>query len=363
MKETKKIMIVTPYFPPKIGGVENYAYNIAQGLREKFGWDIVIVTSSNNKQVQNHDIEGLKVYTLPALFTFSNTPINPFWYFQLKEIIKKERPGLINAHSPVPFLSDMAALAAGKIPFILTYHAPSMKKGSLLLDLIIRSYEHFGLNRLKNKSSKIICCSEFVRRTMFNNNSKSLVISPAVDLKVFKPDPKVKKELNTILFIARHSKLYKIKGLYSLTEAIKPLPGVKLKVIGEKRSLKNPQITFLGIMTHPEIYKEMQKAAVLALPSSSNTEGFGMVLIEAMACKTAVIGTNGGGIPEIISDGKDGFLVPPNNVKALREAIQKVVGHKKLITQMGENGYQKVKQKFIWEEKVSETEKVMSQFL
>jgi hypothetical protein len=50
------------------------------------------------------------------------------WYFQIKNIIKKEKPDVINTHTPVPFISDVTARVCGDIPFILTYHAASLYK-------------------------------------------------------------------------------------------------------------------------------------------------------------------------------------------------------------------------------------------
>src|SRR5438309_10092407 len=138
----KKIMFVTPYFYPSSGGVENYVYNLAKGLKIKYTWDIVVVTSNpHSATVECNNKDGITIYRLPSLFTISNTPINPFWYFYLKKIITQEKPSLINAHAPVPFIADVAALTAGKIPFILTYHAGPMKKGKLFFDMIIGIYE------------------------------------------------------------------------------------------------------------------------------------------------------------------------------------------------------------------------------
>src|SRR3989344_8783646 len=110
----KKIMFVTPYFYPKIGGLENYAYNIAKGLKKKYDWEVVVVTSNHEQphKYKEEKIDGMKVYRLPRWFKVSNTPINPMWYFMIKKIIKKERPNIINAHTPVPFMADMAAMAA-----------------------------------------------------------------------------------------------------------------------------------------------------------------------------------------------------------------------------------------------------------
>src|SRR3989338_4119208 len=120
--EKKKLLMVTPYFYPKIGGLENYAFNISKGLKEKYNWEIVVITSNHeNTGYQEETINGIKIYRLPRWFKVSNTPINPMWYWQIKDIIKKENPNVINAHSPVPFIADMAAKAAKSlgIPFVL----------------------------------------------------------------------------------------------------------------------------------------------------------------------------------------------------------------------------------------------------
>src|SRR5258708_3788357 len=130
INQKPKILLATPYFPPLTGGVQNYVSHIATGLHKNYGWEIVIVTSSKKiKSIKIENRDGLKIYYLPVKFNISNTPVNPEWYLNLKSIFNDEKPNLINAHAPVPFLADLAAIAAGKTPFILTYHTGSMKKG------------------------------------------------------------------------------------------------------------------------------------------------------------------------------------------------------------------------------------------
>src|SRR5437667_4672077 len=117
-KKNKKIIIVTPYFYPRTGGLENYAFNIAKGLKKKNRWNVTVITSNHlgNKKTKEF-IEGIKIYRLPILFKISNTPINPMWYFDIKKIIFEEKPDVINAHSPVPFIADITASVSAEIPF------------------------------------------------------------------------------------------------------------------------------------------------------------------------------------------------------------------------------------------------------
>ena len=60
-----KILIVTPYFTPHIGGVENYAYNIGKGLKEKYGWEVVVVTSNyEERKYKEEQMDRMKIYRL-----------------------------------------------------------------------------------------------------------------------------------------------------------------------------------------------------------------------------------------------------------------------------------------------------------
>ena len=148
-----KILIVTPYFYPETGGVANYVDNLSKGLVNKHGFEVIIVTSGENTNISEIKTSEMKVYRLKRWFKISNTPINPSWYFQIKKIIEKENPDVINAHMPVPFISDVTARVCGDIPFILTYHTGAMMlKGKLLEDFLIKFYESFILKATLKKS-------------------------------------------------------------------------------------------------------------------------------------------------------------------------------------------------------------------
>ncbi len=136
------------------------------------------------------------------------------------------------------------------------------------------------------------------------------------------------------------------------------LPEVKLCIVGEKGDFTDERILSVGIKHGEDLVEEMQKASLLVLSSLAHMESFGMVLIEAMACQTPVIGTNVGGIPEVINDGVDGFLVPPQDSNALALAISKILADKELATRMGQAGEVKVKEKFTWETRAALTKEV-----
>lgn len=361
MEDNKvKLLLVAPYFPPRSGGLENYAFNIAQGLTQVSGYEVVVVTSNpDDKRQIIEEYCGIKVYRLPAMFRIANTPINPLWYLSIKKIIRAEKPDIINSHQPVPFIGDLTASLTGNIPFVLTYHSGTMRKNKLLPDIIIFLYETFILPHTVRKATKIICVSNFVRNTILKKYAfKSTVIHPGVDISLFKLNPVIKKENNLILFICHSKSMHKMKGLDYLLDAIKALPEIKLYIVGEKGDFTDKRIISVGIKRGKDLVEEMQKASLVVLPSLAHMESFGMVLIEALACQTPVVGTNIGGIPEVIRDGIDGFLVPAKDSNALAVAISKILADKELAIHMGQLGEAKVREQFTWDTRVDLTKGV-----
>jgi glycosyltransferase involved in cell wall biosynthesis len=195
-----------------------------------------------------------------------------------------------------------------------------------------------------NYCNKIICSSDFVKNNFFKNIKENIItITPGVDISKFKPVSTSLK--NNILFIGNFTEGYNWKGLDYLIEAVKNIKNSSLVVIGEGNSKDILNINFKGIKTGNELIKEIQRCSILVLPSIS-PESFGIVLIEAMACKKPVIGSNIGGIPYVIDNEVNGLLVPPKDSPALADAIIKILKNPTLAKKMGENGYKKVKENF-----------------
>lgn len=111
-------------------------------------------------------------------------------------------------------------------------------------------------------------------------------------------------------------------------------------------------VTFLGIICNEELALYYHSADVFVLPSinkDGKTEALGVVLLEAMASGCPVIGSNVGGIPDIIIDGESGFLVPEQNPHVLAERIVQLLSDYDLREQFRQNGFICVREKFIWD--------------
>lgn len=369
----KKLMVVTPYFYPYVGGMEKHIYTLVKGLKKRYRWKIVVVTSNHESTGYKKEIiEGIKVYRLPKQFKISNTPISFKWKKKIKEIIKKEKPDVINGRGPVPFISDVAYSLAKSmnIPFILGWHFPSMKKGDILLDPIIFIYENLYLKKMLRGSQHVISSSDYIKDTLLKKYSyKTSVINQGLDKSFFRPFKKIRVDKDSILFVGNFST--KIKGLEDLFYAMriikKKYPQSRLNVVGigdlnyyhkllDKLNL-GENIVFKGKLEGRKLVNEYQRNEIFILPSQ--IDNLPSVILEAIACKKPIIATKVGSIPYIIKNGKNGLLIPPKNSKALAEAIIKLLKNTKFAKKMGENGYKNIKKEFMWEKQIKKTKEII----
>ena len=181
--------------------------------------------------------------------------------------------------------------------------------------------------------------------------------------------PKKQFDGKTILFIGRDIKR---KGGHVLLEAFRTvkrrIPDARLVMVcseleayAQGRNLKD-----LGIIIYKCASKQLlgclyRRASVFVMPSLY--EPFGIVFLEAMAYKLPCIGANKCAMPEIISHGKSGFLVRPNDAHGLAQKIIYLLQHKEIARAMGEAGRAKVEQYYRWDLVVRRIEEHMHMVL
>jgi teichuronic acid biosynthesis glycosyltransferase TuaC len=117
-------------------------------------------------------------------------------------------------------------------------------------------------------------------------------------------------------------------------------------------------VNFLGTVSHPEMLNQMAACDIFVLPSWN--EALGVVYLEAMSFKKPVIGTIDEGISEIITDGKNGFLVSPKNIDSIVEKISMLINNKNLRETIGISGYESIKN-MTWESNAKEMIKIYNE--
>jgi glycosyltransferase involved in cell wall biosynthesis len=106
------------------------------------------------------------------------------------------------------------------------------------------------------------------------------------------------------------------------------------------------QVSFLGRIPYAQTMREVADADIFALPSWA--EAFGIVYLEAMARSRPVIGCHENGAADIITSGRDGLLIPPRDVAALAEALEKLIENPDLCRDLGREG-RKTAEQYSWE--------------
>ncbi|GAB6275364.1 MAG: hypothetical protein STSR0004_22300 [Peptococcaceae bacterium] len=192
-----------------------------------------------------------------------------------------------------------------------------------------------------------------------------------IDFKVFKIIQPLGKRNNQVGYIGRFSAE---KGILNFIKAIGLLNNDaknSFYVIGDgelKEEVKklinqenlNKRVKLLGWVPHEELPKQLNEMKLLVIPSY--TEGLVNVMLEAMACGTPVLATAVGAIPDVIKDGKTGFILEDNNPETIAKGIIRALNHPNL-EQIVANARALVEKEFTFEAAVERYRKIFDEIL
>lgn len=200
-------------------------------------------------------------------------------------------------------------------------------------------------------ADRVIAVSDALRRVaggIVHDADKIRVIPNGVDASVFVPMDRAEArrlcglpaEGPILLTVAG---IYEGKGQLDVVDSMPTLtrayPGLRYVMVGTSRPGESylrrleervrqrglgPYVQFAGPRPHAELVQWFSAADVSVLATRS--EGWPNVLLESLACGTPVVASNVGGVPEIVRDGRDGFLVPATDTAALTDALRRALG-------------------------------------
>lgn len=331
------------------GGIESYADVLASILLNK-GHNVIVSSRSDKPMILKSTGAIIKTSRIRIRNSADVVAI-----FKIIKLCFSRDVDLIIAHHGKDFWP--ATLAAGisrRRIMIIRHQTAKLKKTTCWL-----------INRWVDK---VVGVSNAVRDSLLKSGvsgDKILVMHNCISLNRFNPDRIDSSEIRAGLGISESDvvlgavgKLHRGKGVYDLLYAFSSLaekyPSLRLLFVGagpERSNLESEaerlfvrdRVIFTGVRTDVE---RMYAAIDLFVLPSKCVEGFGMVLIEAMAFKKPVIGNAIGAIPEIISHGVNGILVPPGDVKALSGAIAEYFENRELFRNIALAGRKTAEAKF-----------------
>ncbi len=94
-----KVAIVTPRFPPDVGGLESYVGWVAETLRDTPSCEVTVVTTGPGPRPRRETYRGVPVLRMGTWTTLSNTPVNPLWWGGLRRVLEELDVDVVSAHA------------------------------------------------------------------------------------------------------------------------------------------------------------------------------------------------------------------------------------------------------------------------
>jgi 1,2-diacylglycerol 3-alpha-glucosyltransferase len=366
-----KILLATESYYPNIDGGAIAQYNLLQGLKKR-GHDVSIIAPGHSlrKTIENNN--GTTIYRTRAIklphYMNSRYFFSPFPLFEVRKIIKKIKPDIINICSPYP-ISISAMLWARKydIPVIGAIHV--LPQNMLAPFFNFKIYEtikeytwrylvyFFNLVDWTTIPTKT-GADMFIKRGLKTNITP---ISNGLETKIFNPDNDgeyLRKryglpDKNIILFTGRINEEKNLDVLINAIPYVLEKIDAHFLLVGSGGEYKNKLMNltkelhvadyttftdFLDWKDYPNIY---DIADVFAIPSESELQS--IVTMEALASGLPVVVVNNGALPELASM-NNGFVFEPKNSKQMAEYIVKILSNEKLKNIMGANSLKLIKQ-------------------
>jgi len=338
-----RIGFFTDTFLPQRNGVVASLLNSGRELVDR-GHEVSVFCPKLNMK----EISGMKVYSYPAV-TF-----RPYPEFKIAVPSGRDKaPQLDIVHTHSPFTMGFFGWRVSrfqKVPRVSTFHT--------LLSEYVRYITIFGKKILEkvtwryceifyNRHQRIIVPSNALKEVLRSHHIKKpiSIIPNGIDTDFFKPTKKekareklgLKKDEKIFLCLGR---LSFEKNIDTILKAFEKVDG-KLIIAGrgpfEKKLKKmkirlglGKKVSFVGYV--PEKVKPLYYSAADALVIASTGETQALVVVEAMACGCPVIGANSLAIPEVVKDGKNGYLFEPRAIEQLSEILNAYESSKKMIS-------------------------------
>src|SRR2546421_1738928 len=280
-------------------------------------------------------------------------------------LCRRQRYDVIHVHWPFPLaLFGWAAQRARPAALVTTFYGVELRWGKTAMP-IFRGFLKWAARR----SDRVVAISSYTADEVRELVQVPIEVIPyTTSLPAPPPVPRAGRPTSgapfTVLFVGR---LVERKGVGHLVDAVSLLPpgaDVRLVIVGDgperagiearvrERGLDG-RVAGRGQVSDAELQAAYAGADAFVLPAvvdrRGDTEGLGVVLLEAMNHRVPVIASAIGGITDIVEDGVSGLLVPPGDAPALAAALARLARAPEVAAGLGEAGYRRLRERFSWD--------------
>ena len=344
-----RIALFTEVFLPKVDGIVTRVLRTLDELDRMGHQVLVFAPGEPPDRYAGHTVQRVRSFSLwpiyPELKVGLPTPM-------IAEQMIRFRPDVVHAVNPVALAAfGVEAAHHRHLPLLASYHtvlADYMDK--LRVPWARRPMESWT-RFLHNRAEVNLCTSTtMVARARAHGVHRVALWPKAVDTRAYDPrhaDPAMRARLSgghpedpLVICVGRLSREKDLRDLIRPIRELAPR-GVRLAMVGsgpERRQLERDfagtPTVFTGYLAGRELAAAYASADAFWFPST--TETLGLVALESMASGVPVIGARAGGIPDVITDGVDGFLVAPHDWRGFVERLGQLVDDRALRARMAQ---------------------------
>ena len=356
---------------PTYGGSGIVATELGLELANR-GHEVHFITYANpirldpsTPRIHYHEVE---VSTYPL---FQYPPYCLALASRMAEVVEDYALDLLHVHYAIPhsisaMLAQQMLAARRRLPFVTTLHGTD-----ITLVGLDRSY--FPITRFSiEKSDGVTSISNHLREhtlEVFGVSNEIRVIHNFVNCDIYRPDPN-RSGQKTLIHLSNFRPVKRVLDCIRIFAEVRKECDARLLMVGDgpdrgpaehlARELKvSPHVSFLGKRDHVE--RLIPQAHVLLMPSEM--ESFGLAGLEAMACAVPPVATRVGGVPELITDGVNGFLEAVGDTTAQARRVISLLQDESLFERMSRTARETAVTRFATERIIPQYEQFYEELL
>lgn len=353
-----RILHISKYYYPYIGGVENICKYLVEGMPQH---EIAVLCFNERHEDTIEYVNGIKVYRVGTKINISRQALSLSYFPMMRRAIKEFRPDIIHFHWANPFpAAVLLTMMPSNVKLVIHWHMDIIKQKKIYP--LIKPIEKALLKR----ADLVVVTSPTYRDASvplqaFKDKVKILPCAVDEDNFVLRNGDlekigEIKKRYGNkpiVFFVGRH---IQYKGLPHLIEAEKFVKSDCVFVVAGngpltaelKAKCNSSRVLFVGRLSDEDLKLHHYAASVFAFPSVTKNEAFGIALAEAMYCGTPAVTFTipGSGVNWVSLNGVTGIEVPNGDDEAFAKAIDTLLENKELYRVYAENGMKRVKEKF-----------------
>lgn len=357
----KRVLQISSYYPPHVGGVEQVASDIAEALKGSYAQ--AVFAFNHEKGDKRENLDGVEVFRCGCQARISSQALALGYGRKLKRFLSEFKPDIIHFHFPNPFAAHYLLQCKTKAKIIVHYHSDIVKQK------ILRRFFVGQTKRLLEKADLIIATSpQYIEKSPFLSRyrEKCALVPNCLNerrLAMNEDDRKAAAEIRerfadkTIgLFVGRH---VPYKGLEYLIEAAAYLrPEIVLLIAGDgvltnrlkKQAKGKENVEFIGVL-RGNLKAYLDACDIFTFPSITKNEAFGLALAEAMwfAKPAVTFYIEGSGVNYVGLKDVTCLECENGNSRQLADAINRLAESPTLRKELGENARQRAEALFTHE--------------